>query len=754
MKTRDWVMVGSGAGAATVSVLGAGGAFRWVQAAVALLCALAVGTTIPSRRRLARASPVVVLLSVAAILTALSLLPLPEAIRQLLDPVGTSLRADGATLLGTSPWPSLSRDVPGSLRALAFFLTLLAVATASLRLAKTEGGRYRLLAFVALLCGAAAAIGLIHVLVGADSLYGLYEPHARPSVLGPLLNENHFGCLMALGACVASGLLMFNRQTSGRRAFWMFLVLLCGGMTAASHSRGALLALLVGMFVTCGVLLGQRFAPADGRRGRRSFAASSLPIAIVGICIVTLVVYTSAGKVTAELGRTSIDEISQPRSKFAAWRSAETLVRESPWIGVGRGGFEPSFTRVYPASGFVTFGYIENEYIQAVVDWGIIGAVLLAAAGLWFVVVCVRRWRDSPLVAGALGAVTAVAAQSNVDFGVELLGLAVPITIVASTLAYVVLREDPGSQRLVAARALRIAHAAGLILASALLLVSSATRTLGEDHERLLDHPRAPDVASASTRHPLDYLAYAIASEQSSGYRAVELLNHAMRLHPTLPSLHRRAAEILLRTGHPEQATIEFSLALQAVDRPEALLREIIQVFPTAQVAALAIPTAIPNIDPVVRALQQLQREDVATLWLQRVLLYRAKDVHICNTLYELALSKGDLAAAEIAGRSCVEVLPDHQTRVQLANILMQRKSFAEVLHLLGDVESWHGLVTDKANAWLMLCDAHIELAHWDAAAQCLRRLDIAGDLQSDRHDELTRRLERVQEARAGSAHL
>src|SRR6185295_4695396 len=149
-----------------------------------------------------------------------------------------------------------------------------------------------------------------------------------------------------------------------------------------------------------------------------------LPIGIVAVCVVVLVVYSSAGSVTTDFGKTTLEEVHQPRSKFAAWRSAETVVRESPWVGVGRGGLEPSFTRVHPASGNVTFAYVENEYIQAVVDWGIPGALLFGVSLLWFASVAIRRWRDGPLAAGALGSLTAIALQSSVDFGVELLGVA------------------------------------------------------------------------------------------------------------------------------------------------------------------------------------------------------------------------------------------------------------------------------------------------------------------------------------------
>src|SRR5262249_26096099 len=138
---------------------------------------------------------------------------------------------------------------------------------------------------------------------------------------------------------------------------------------------------------------------------------------------------------------THLTEVSAPRSKYAAWRSSATLIDDAPWVGVGRGAFEPAFTRVHPASAFATYAGLENEYLQAVVDWGVPGALLLALGLVWLAVMALRRWRHGPLAAGALGAFAVVALQSNVDFGVEFFGVAAPITAVVATLAYVPLKE-------------------------------------------------------------------------------------------------------------------------------------------------------------------------------------------------------------------------------------------------------------------------------------------------------------------------
>ena len=419
------------------------------------------------------------------------------------------------------------------------------------------------------LCGLTAVVVGVHELFGITRLYGIYEvAHARPNVLGPLLNENHLGELMALGTCVAIGLVMYRRQRSWLRVTWMLVVVACGAATAASYSRGSIIAMPIGALVTGGVLLGQRFAaPETGaRRRRRKFATSSLPIVVVAACVVVVVVYSSAGRVSDKLGRTTLDDVQHTGSKFMVWKSATKLIEESPWVGVGRGGFESSLTRVHPASGSVTFAYAENEYVQAVVDWGIPGALALGLVLLWFASVAIRRWRDGPLVAGAIGGLAAIAVQNNVDFGMELLGVSAPVIAIAATLAYVPLREEAG--RVLARLAtLWLRMAARRVWRRAALVAIA-----DHHHDRGGSRADSPSITrdrrrTGRARSPSARLLRLRASPprmitRTSDPRSIRLLNHAMRLHPTHPDLHRTAARLLLRGGHFDQAAIEYAAAI------------------------------------------------------------------------------------------------------------------------------------------------------------------------------------------------
>jgi len=745
MRLRDGVSTGFGVAAIALSIFAVGGRPWWSQALVALAIAAALAPLVTSRRVLGRWSPLVVLPALAALLCLVQLVPLPHALLSALDPTGIALRDDGAALAGISPGRTVTLDVPGTLDALIFFVTLLGLAIVMLRIATSELGRYRTVAAVAALCGGCAIVAGVHRLFDIYALYGVYSDIGGPTLVSPLINPNQTASLMTIGATLSIGLAMYPRQRAAVRAAWLACALACALACLLTVSRGGALALGIGGFVTVAALVTQRFVSNDTlRRRRASFLSSSLPIGVVSVCAVIVVLYASAGGVKDQFRHTSFDELHAPRSKFAAWSSATELIDESPWLGIGRGAFEPVFQRVHPASAFATYTHLENEYLQAVVDWGVPATVVLGFAAIWLVVVALRRWRDGPLAAGSLGALAATLLQSNVDFGVEFLGLAAPITAVVATLCYVPLRET-SPPRLAAMRGVRVVHIAALCVA-AVLLATSLTTTIADDHQALeRDASRATDDVS---RHPFDYYGYARlaeASARANDASAVRLLNHALVLHPTDPGLHIAAARMLYSTKHPEQAAIEYAAALPSARDQSKLIAEIAQRFPPP-IAATALPADLMWLDKWLHTLDELHRGDIAITWLEHVVLLQPHALHACERLYELATQRADLAALDMLRHRCIDYLPSQDDRIALARVLHGQHDDAAIVPLLGDVESWQSRNDAKLEAWQLLCDAQIALAKYADAKRCLRRLDSTGIVPPDIAHELADKLERIDE--------
>jgi O-antigen ligase len=755
VRRRDRISLAISGSALLASVLLIGGALRWTQALVAGLVAAGLSVQLFARRQLTRISPLRALLGVAIALTAIQLIPLPAGLVAALDPVHAALRTDGAALAGTSPWSCLSMDPAGTLRALAFFCTLLGVATLSLRFASSERGRYYVLAGVALTCGIAAAVTGLHRLLGATWLYGVYEPqHAVPPILGPLLNPNHLGCLMALGAILAIGLTFYEAQASQMRVLWFVVALGCTLVVFGSLSRGAFIGLGIGVACMIAMIAGSRLAArGETSQQRRNALSRDIPIAIVVAVGLAVAVYTTAGNVADQIDNTALSDVNHPLSKFGAWKSSMELVADSPWVGVGRGAVEPTLTRVHPASAYATFSHLENEYVSAIVEWGIPGAFVLALALAWCMIAGIRRWRDGPLAAAALGGMAAVMFQSSVDFGVQVLGLAVPATAVAATVLIVPYRETDSIRRARLQRLLLI----GAIVLTGLLVLTPHARSLQEDHDAVTDDMRVSDLDDMITRHPLDYFGFAKRAElllRANDRGAVKYLNHALRLHPFHPDLHRLAARVLLASHRRAQAALEYSLALRGELSPKPLLGEILTLLPSPDEAAAAIPADWEPRQAIINALTEAKRPDVEIAWLRRMVARPQVDTEYIDLLYTLAIDHENVDAAEYAATRRLETAHTNESRLMLAKIEFRKNEIDKVIAGLADVASWNGRMDEQSEAWLLYCDARALTGATADALQCMHQLEGSGKLVATLRGEVTSHMKDLEMKRAAEVKL
>jgi hypothetical protein len=341
-----------------------------------------------------------------------------------------------------------------------------------------------------------------------------------------------------------------------------------------------------------------------------------------------------------------------------------------------------------------------------------------------------------------------IAFQSGVDFGVQLLGLAVPVVVIASTVQIVPLRVGPSASR---TRAIRIAVLAALA-SCVVVLLAPVTRSAREDRDAIVANrsPTLDDVRASIERHPLDYIGFGEAATvawQAKDPMAVHYLNHALRLHPTHPGLHRLAARLLVAAKRPDQAALEYSLAMNAEASPRRLLEEILVVLPDADHAAMALPTNYSNVPVMLHSLRDIKREDVAIKWLHRVALQQPR-IDTLDRLYDLAMDKKDYDAAKTAATLRFKLARTTTSRLKLAKVMWARKENEALIADLRDVGSWTGRIDEKVAAWLVLCDAHVELRDWNSGLACLHRLDASGLLISGRM-EVTKRLAYVTEQRS-----
>jgi hypothetical protein len=206
---------------------------------------------------------------------------------------------------------------------------------------------------------------------------------------------------------------------------------------------------------------------------------------------------------------------------------------------------------------------------------------------------------------------------------------------------------------------------------------------------------------------------------------------------------------MLIASGRRAQGAVELASAMQGTLAPKRLVSEIVSLLPEVDLAAAAIPTSEIDTAQILRSLTELSRDDIAVRWLQRVVDGPQHDLAVIDKLYALAMQRHELAVAEQAARRRLAESRTNTSRLMLARAMFMREQFDQVLRDLADVPKWKGRLDEQSDAWLLMCDAHIEKRAWDPALECLHKLDGSGVLPVTRRYDVVKRLTIVNEQRA-----
>jgi predicted Zn-dependent protease len=292
-----------------------------------------------------------------------------------------------------------------------------------------------------------------------------------------------------------------------------------------------------------------------------------------------------------------------------------------------------------------------------------------------------------------------------------------------------------------------------------LILATPIGRTLHEEHVLLRDQEQkalSPEVGrEAMVRHPVDYLAaayVAAALYQAGDVKAKDFLNHALLLHPTHPELHRLAARILLRNGRERQALLEYQLAIASTFNPVEVIRELIHRFPQVDKAVSALPVQHLVPGRVAHILIDEGRSDVALPYLKRVVGADPDDVPHLKLLAQVAATRKDTAAAELAATRLATVEPSQESFLALARVLHERKSYPAAEKAARRAIDRRGPVSVMVEAHLLLADILIGAQKWQAAREQLIMMRESPELYVLARRDIHRRLAVVEDS-LGNAH-
>ena len=554
-------------GLAVAAPMAVGGAPMWAQIP---LCFAALGVF--ALWAVARRGdiPLCAFAGVAALglgATLFQLVPLPAPLVESLSPTALALRTD-AEGIRPSLLP-LSLDVPATVLAAARGFACLAVLLLAANATRRRGRTLWLASTVTVVAAIIAGLSFFQRFIGAQSILGLYQIKEMPGsgFFGTFVNGNHAASLFSIGAVLSLGLL---REARGRLRIGLGAAgLLClMGLFSTSSRLG-----IVGAAVGAGTLISLWMFE---RLGTRRGAIATGILGLVGIPLAVVFALGTRGAPSAATLTTPLGE-----QKVRGWVDTLRLLGEYPWVGVGRGAFEGPAAAFRSDAEAVRLVYPENLLLQITSEWGLpVGAALIALFLMSATRVArrIRRWE--PVFQAAACAVLAVLVHELGDFGLELLGVALPTALVLGLVAGRLGINRPPVTRAARKKTILVALPVGAAWVAVLFAsLWAAPNTSDAEGARLARAAFLPPEAydDAIRRHPAEYYFELLAARHAIEERLPDVMRHlgrAQRLFPQSPTPHLVTARFLAGIDRKSQAGLEFRLAAErgAPQSPAVLL--------------------------------------------------------------------------------------------------------------------------------------------------------------------------------------
>jgi hypothetical protein len=607
-----------------------------------------------------------VLLGLMVALTALQLVPLPRAVVATLSPNAHELLESA---LGRYRFHALSLDPVATAGELTKLAAYLALYTAAAAYARHHDRRSQIVSAVAIVATAIAVLGFAQAVVGSEAIMFVYQPHARWGAIarGSFVNPAHFGALLTLAAPCA---LVAALGKARFRPVPVAAVVVINLAAALTLSRSSIASVFLSQILTLVMIrLRKSRGPVWGE-WRRALVPALVVATVVGSGAV------AAYYVRGVWSRSVVQDLTDPAWKFQAWRQALQLVHDYPLIGVGRGAFEYAFTRVSLVAGLSRYAFLENGYMQALVDFGAPAAVVLAGLAGWVVVASVRRLKHDIILVAPFAALAALAAHEAVDFAVELPGVALPALALLAVLHGRRDRAsegDPAQNRWnLKIRAAFFFFPGALIVAAVVTAVVPTGDASGLLLAKRCGDPTIPtsDVLTMGERlrrrHPADHyvpLVVAARLAQEGRRDAMHWINAAVALSPRDPAAHQLAAGLLARYGHKGQALLEYRTTVSFARDPRNIWPHIAAHYRDLGDLLAATPAEPRYLELLAEWLASVKRVQDATAVYTHLLELYPENVTALHALIDADLAQRNTSRALDRVRVLKTVSPGPQTQ-------------------------------------------------------------------------------------------
>ncbi|WP_224923057.1 O-antigen ligase family protein [Sphingomonas sp. R647] len=308
-------------------------------------------------------------------LVVIQLIPLPFAVWTALP--GRELATAALNLVGEQPWGAISLTPMRTVDALLMLLCAFAAYVMGSQL--DAAGRTTLLTAVLGLIVVSAVLAIAQFLSGNQSPLYFYAITNSEAGVGFFSNANHLANFMS-GGIVLVGWWIAERASHGRRP-----------STGEFFTAGIVILLFLAAIFTSGSRAGTVFALIA-----LTFAATFLPLRQLGInpklalggglSVIAAGVAIVALLFTGTIGNEAFTFSGGEAQRITLVPELLAIARDFLPFGTGVGSFDPIY-RSYETRDGLQFGYLNqahNEYLQILIEFGILGVAALIAGLAWY----------------------------------------------------------------------------------------------------------------------------------------------------------------------------------------------------------------------------------------------------------------------------------------------------------------------------------------------------------------------------------
>ncbi len=288
-------------------------------------------------------------------------------------------------------------------------------------------------------------------------IYGFWKPESLLTTpFGPFVNKNHFGGWMLMAIPLALSLAMASvrederrrdlRQTllwlsepeGGRMLLYLVIALVMGLslMMTGSRSSIAALTLMVGGLAVV--------------RGRQSSRRMTVVLVVAAVAAVAAGLQWAGGDARLDRFTTDNESIGM---RLAIWRMSAGIVQAFPLLGTGLNTFGAASIVYQQPVGDTHFNEAHNDYVQLLVEGGVVTfvLVLVAIAGVARSVRARLAANDDGMETrwvrvGASTGLVAIGLQALVEFSLQMPGNAVLCVVLLALALYVPAPYRPASR--------------------------------------------------------------------------------------------------------------------------------------------------------------------------------------------------------------------------------------------------------------------------------------------------------------------